>query len=177
MHSDLRGDPSAEQRAASLFSLGDLPSWQSIQHLLGQVVGVNLSLLDSSGNQTLPPCRISGFCSEFVHYLPAVPAEPPNDCPAQAVAYYLTQNEPFYQCPHGLNFTVVKIAEDAFWVIGPILVGVRQSQEIYTQNCLNNGIDPELFCDRVREIKVFSHQGIRNLLNFCARLSSFLISH
>lgn len=157
----------------------DLKRWKKLQELLAELIGANVSILDSFGSFLTPPTQTTPFCSDFVQPLDAAPSsEPP--CCVKACQHFQEQHEELYVCSHGLGYASTEIQKDknqlGLLVMGPLLVGGRAKEEAFRKRCEKQKIDPEVFCDRIREITVFSHRRIRLLINFFKTLFSDLMN-
>ncbi|MBI1977291.1 MAG: PocR ligand-binding domain-containing protein, partial [Candidatus Omnitrophica bacterium] len=84
-----------------------------------------------------------------------------------------------YHCPHRLSYFLIPIrCEDetiGTLMVGPILLGKREDQKTHDNLAKTLGVDHEVFSDRIREIKVFSHHGIRIVLEFLEELVHHLV--
>ncbi|MCM8776313.1 MAG: PocR ligand-binding domain-containing protein [Candidatus Omnitrophica bacterium] len=174
----MSGDLHLRGEAISKGGLHDLKKWQHLQDLLSQTIKANISLFDGVGNYLTKPSQVTGFCADFVR--PVAPhVKPEIRCVMHAFQHFqLHESERIYTCPHKLRFANSKIKrgdKTAFViVIGPILIGSRPNNDICRAHCKELGIDPEIFCDRIREIPLFSHQGLQIVTEFTEYLHQYL---
>lgn len=166
-----------EREAIAASELIDLKQWKKLQDLLAQVIGFNLNFLDAAGSPLVTPSQVTPFCADFVQSLDSKKACE-IDCAAMAYQHFRDKKQQTYQCPHGLCFAAAKILRHenllALLLIGPLLAGGRKQESIYRIHCEEQRIDADLFCDRIREIKVSSHHGMRLLRDFFQALLTTL---
>ncbi len=156
----------------------DLKHWQKIQDLFAEIIGANLWLIEPSGIRLTTPSKISGSCSDFSQSKTS-PKTTPVDCVLKTFQNWTQHNETTYRCPHSLNYFSLPIRCNnetiSLIVIGPVLVGKKETEKTYTALCEKLDIDSEIFLDRIREIKMFSHNGIKIVLDFLRELTQHLI--
>ncbi|MBI4358212.1 MAG: PocR ligand-binding domain-containing protein [Candidatus Omnitrophica bacterium] len=156
----------------------ELKQWQQIQDLFAEIIGANLSFIDPSGTPFSKPSEVTGFCSDFS--IPTIRLKSrPVECAFQAFQNWNERQQHAYQCPHRLNFfsLPVRLRDETIGVVtvGPFLVAKREEEEIYRATCAEHHIDPEPFLDRLREIKIFSHNGIRVITDFLKELTQYIV--
>ena len=143
-----------------------LPKWEKIQQSLAEVLLTNLSLF-RYGRYLIPPSQVTAFCRDLARYEnpnPSVPA-----CSIAACQAFLERQERFYACPHGFSFAAMRFSgTDAILIAGPFYLGKREDEKTARERSETLKIDPELFRDRIREIKVFSRVGIQKVMDFSA---------
>lgn len=156
----------------------DLKNWQKIQDLFAEIIGANLWLIEPCGIRLTTPTKVSGSCSDFSQSRSS-PKTTAVDCISKAFQSCVQQKENTYQCPHSLNYFSLPIQYHketiGIIVIGPIVVGKREGEKTYAALCEKLDIDPEIFLDRVREIKIFSYNGIKIVLDFLRELMQHLV--
>ena len=149
----------------------DLNRWQKIQDLFSKIIRANLSFFDTHGSSLTTPSHAAPFCSEFAEQLQSSAASQVN-CIIRAY-HQSAQGKDMYTCIHGLSFHMVRCKNGNVMVIGPLLIGKRESDEIYQQICLELGCDADTFLDRVREIQVFSNAGISMVQAFLKEVMDY----
>ncbi len=156
----------------------DLKQWQKIQDLFSEIVGANLWLIEPSGTSLTIPSKVNGSCPDIAQ-AKSSPKANPVDCIFKALQSWNQQKEHSYKCTHNLNYfpLPVRCNEQIIGVIvvGPVIVGKREDKKTYEALCENLEIDSEIFLDRVREIKIFSYNGIKTVLDFLRTLTQHLI--
>ena len=141
--------------------------WEKLQILLSEILRTNLSLFDLNGHCMLSPSQATAFCDEFTN-------SHPFECVLNALSTIRKrdQREIFVRCDHGLHFMTFSIAMtpggemDAVLIFGPYLVGERDSEKNYREICRQKKWNPEIFCDLIREIRVFSTEGLDTAQSF-----------
>ncbi len=141
---------------------------QQVQDFLSDLVKVNLSLFDSQGNYLTVPSKATEFCSDFVQY--ANEQRHTNiRCVAKALGRFLHDHKKIYTCIHDLKYACILMGArhkaSMVLVLGPFLLGHRESKETYQKFCTTAGIDYESFYDRVQELPVFSHDSLETVMN------------
>ena len=156
----------------------DLKQWQKIQDLSAEIIGANLFLIEPSGTLLTAPSKVTVHCSDFSNS----EKDNPNfqsDCAFKAFQAGLARpGGDVFSCPHQLNFFSIPIRFNdelvQIVIVGPILLGKREDPKVYEDLSKQLGIDSEVFLDRVREVRVFSHSGIRVVLDFLQELVHYL---
>lgn len=165
------GAPGADQ-------LPDLQQWTQLLSLFSKIIGSNITLLTPDGTALLASTHQTPLCSEL-----EPTALPRNivrsDCLYQVLPHLRESQETFYVCPHMLQYSGIEVSTDgktlAGIVLGPILVGKRESDESYAALCERTGVAPELFLDLVRGMKVYSYLVVRSMLVFLREMTRFYI--
>ena len=159
-------------------SLGFFQSekWQKIQDLLSKIIGANLTLLDPSGALLAQSSQTTASCPKIALPLNSLSVSA-TDCLGSVVQGSLERK--LHPCVHRLHFFALKIQMEGkrlgSLVLGPVLVGNRESEQTYRDLCRELELQEEHFLDRVREIKLFSHAAISTVLDFLEEISdSFL---
>lgn len=155
----------------------DLEKWSHLQSYLSQVIGTNIAVLNHRGEYLSEPSRVSGYCRDMIRPISDLSSRYV-DCLGKACREIEERQEELYQCSHGLYYTGIKMKHtarsEAMLMIGPFLVGFRESEEQNRILCAKLNIEPDCFCDRIREIKLFSHTGMRSILDFAKALLEFI---
>ncbi len=150
--------------------------WQKIQNLFAKIIGTNLTLLDPFGRPLTAPSLITASCPEIA--LPLDSSGLAYDCLSAAIEKGFEKGKSFL-CAHGLHFfgfdVHLKEGPLGTLVLGPVLIGKRDAEEVYRDLCRELKIQEENFLDRVREVKLFSHATMATVLDFMQEISgSFL---
>lgn len=156
--------------------------WSNLQDLLAEIIHTNLALVAPDAKTLIEPSRITDFCYEFIRLNPEVEEGDtllaPYHCVTKAVARCREESfrEMPYQCEHDFCFHLFPVQDPEnpeSWmilVVGPYLIGERGTEKHYREFCGSRRLDPELFCDQVREIRVYSQDGIEYTVNFIRNL-------
>ncbi|MBI4000034.1 MAG: PocR ligand-binding domain-containing protein [Candidatus Omnitrophica bacterium] len=156
----------------------DLKQWQKIQDLFAEIVGANLWLLEPQGSSLTNPSQISCSCSDLNSYQ-KLRKTAQVDCVFKAFQHWVQTKEITFSCPHRLSYLISPIRYNETTVgailVGPVLVGKRERESAYHAVCERESIHFDLFLDRIREIKVFSHNGIRVVIDFLQELTQHLL--
>ncbi|MBI1977242.1 MAG: PocR ligand-binding domain-containing protein, partial [Candidatus Omnitrophica bacterium] len=171
-------EPHQGQAGISAGKLLDLKQWQKIQNLFAEIIGANLWLIEPTGTSFTISSQVTPSCSNL-----AVPIEgvqnSKSNCVWKAFQNMSDHHGMVYHCPHRLSYFLIPIrCEDetvGVLVVGPILLGKREDQKTNDDLAKTLGVDHEVFSDRIREIKVFSHHGIRIVLEFLEELVHHLV--
>lgn len=146
----------------------DFKDWQKIQNLFARIVGANISFIDSSGNYLVKTSRITPFCFEWAEPLDRSVTRPV-DCVVKAFQEAL-QGKKAYHCIHCLHFLSLKVRLDGnlagFIIIGPLLTGTREREDVYRNIAIRLGLNQDQFLDGLRELKLFSHAALKVILDF-----------
>ena len=59
--------------------------------------------------------------------------------------------------------------------IGPVIVGRRETDDVYHSLCEKQNLDEEIFLSRIREIRLFSQSGIRAMTDFLKELTRHFV--
>lgn len=156
----------------------DIRQWQKIQDLFAKIVGANLWLIQPSGSSLATPSKVSGSCSDFTQSKNS--SKPTSvDCAFKTFQNWDHKKQSTYDCPHRLNYFSLPVYcnEETIGVIvvGPVLVGKREDEKTYQALCEKLGIDAEVFLDRIREVKIFSYNGIHVVIDFLRELTQHLV--
>ena len=156
----------------------DIKQWQKIQDLFAKIIGANLWLIQPSGTSLATPSKVSASCTDFTQSQ-STPKATAVDCTLKALQAWTHKKENTYNCPHHLNyFSLPVYCNDetiGVAVVGPVLIGKREDEKTYRGMCEKLGIDSEVFLDRIREIKIFSYNGIRIVIDFLRELTQHLV--
>ena len=157
----------------------DLKQWQKIQDLFSEIIGANLWLIEPSGTFLSDPSKVNPFCREVSPTKKPPGAVQPN-CVLKAFQNWLQSKEESFQCPHRFSFFALPIdlrngKTLAVVTVGPLLMGKREDEKVYREMCVKEKIDFHAFMEQVREMRVFSHIGVRVVIEFLKELSQYLI--
>lgn len=157
----------------------DLGQWQRIQNLLSEVIGANLCLFDYQMPAPLTHSHTTPYCFALEQSLAPDAAVRPKDCAVEAFHRKKDNGENSYTCTHGLSYFMTDICSEdrtvGMLVLGPVLIGKRSPDFLYHQICQERSLDPEIFCDRIREIKVFSHRGVKVACDFLEEMARCIV--
>lgn len=156
----------------------DLKWWQRIQDLFAEIIGANVTFFTSLGTHLSTPSQVAPSCLDL--------AQPTGttfsgefDCVAQAFQNVVRDKQHSFSCSHGLHFFATDFQPDEHKVggvvVGPLLIGKREEESVYRELCEKLAIDPDVFCDRIREIKVFSFHGIQVVLDFLREMTEYAL--
>lgn len=156
----------------------DLGQWQKIQNLFAEIISANLWLIELSGNCLTTPSKVGISCSDF----------PPSqrnqetkhvDCVYKAFQKWRQEKEGDFRCPHHFSFFSLPIGTKQETVgvitVGPVLVGKREDEKTYRTLCEKSGLDFQMFMDRIREMRLFSYNGVRIVIDFLRELMQYLV--
>jgi len=156
----------------------DLKQWQKIQDIFAEIVGANLWLIEPSGIRLTIPSKASASCSDIAQPQSS-PKLNPVDCVVKALQNWTQRKEESYKCSHHLNYLSLPVRCNdqtiGVIIVGPVIVGKREDEKTYETLCKNLEIDSEVFLDRVREIKIFSYNGVKTVLDFLRTLTQHLV--
>ena len=156
----------------------DLKQWHKIQDLFAEIIGANLNLINPQGKSLAPSSRVSPSCFDLEHPK-AGPSFSLTDCERGALRFWSSRKGDTYRCPHGLSFFTLPIRHAretvALITVGPLVVGKRESERACRILCRKQGIHFNPFMDRVREIRLFSQNGIRVVIDFLRELTEHLV--
>ena len=169
---------SDSQGGISVRSLIDVNQWQKIQNLFSEIIGANLWLIEPPGTPVTSPSKVNAYCSEFVKPT-ANTYVSDSDCVFKALGNWRSRKQEIFRCPHQLDYFPIpvmgRIELLGMIVVGPILLGKREETKIYETLCNELNVDADIFLDRIREIKVFSHSGMRVILDFLKELVQHVV--
>ena len=156
----------------------DLKQWQKIQDLFSEIIGANLWLIEPSGIRLTNSSKVSASCSDLAQTKSSSKSSAV-DCASKALQNWIQKKDDTYKCTHGLSYFSLPLRcnEEAIGIIvvGPVLVGKREDEKAYAAVCEKLGLDSEIFFDRIREVKIFSYNGIRVVLDFLRELTQHLV--
>ena len=155
----------------------DLNWWQRIQDLLAGIIGANISFFSPSGSYFSYPSLITASCKDLTLRSESQQTSELN-CLAQAFQVSSYQNQNSYHCFHTLHYFSIKfpLKDDLTGevIVGPVLIGKRESENFYRDLCKRFKIDSGNFCDRIREVRVFSYTGIQTVIEFLREMTEYL---
>jgi len=155
----------------------DTDKWQKIQGHFSEVLGMTLVTLDKNTKfitRASQPCRL---CNEVLAASPKALAQ----C-RMCLPHKLSETEKTWKdglvCFLGLyNFFIPIKVDDAaiayLWA-GPVILGQRPDNDHCRLQAQDLGIEPQVFCDTLREIKVFTFYGIKSVIEFLREISSYI---
>ena len=155
----------------------DLKRWQRLQDLFAEIIGSNVSFFTPVGTYLNKPSQVTPSCSDLAKPLSTAPSSTEFECVSQSFQNALRDKQHSFSCVHGLHFFVAGFQSElrsvGGVVVGPLLIGKREDESVYRKTCETLSVDPDVFCDRIREIKVFSFHGVQVVLDFLREMTEY----
>ena len=156
----------------------DVVGWQKVQSRFSEVIGANLHFVLPSENFTCFSTSFHPSCFDLVCCENALVSQRCR-CVEEAFRYGLLQGETIITCVHRLNYCVTPIQYKALSVgtvlVGPVVLGKRESFDVFKKMCKEEGIDQARFLDRVHELSVFSFGKIHMVLGFVKEMARYAV--
>ncbi len=147
-------------------SIVDIDKWQKIQDHFSEVLRVGLCTRDEQGNLLTKPSLSSQSRAELLKKSTAEVS--PWGCDKKAIDSIENNWEEGCVTPGGVHNFFVPVKKEgetlAYLVVGPVILGKRQEESIYIKAARDLGIDEDKFLEAIREIKVFSFNGIKSVI-------------
>jgi putative methionine-R-sulfoxide reductase with GAF domain len=154
--------------------LFDLKQWQKIQDLFAEIIGANLWLIEPQGSSLTTPTIVTVPCAAIAQ-VRSSPKASFRDCAFKAVQHAIQHQEASYKCPHLLTYYSIPIKPDTETVmviaVGPVVVGRRETADVYESVCQKHELNVERFLSRVREVRLFSHGNINVIIMFLREMT------
>ena len=148
-----------------------------MQDLFAEIIGSNVSFFTPVGTYLNKPSQVTPSCSDLAKPLSTAPSSTEFECVNQSFQNALRDKQHSFSCIHGLHFFAAGFQPELRGiggvVIGPLLIGKREDESAYRKICETLSIDPDVFFDRIREIKVFSFHGVQVVLDFLREMTEY----
>lgn len=154
-------------RQERLFSgIVDPEQWTRIQNLFSKIIGLNVSFLSHEGQPVVDASVVSPLFSEICRRSDVAES---HDFILEAIQQG-TVDKKTQLSRFGLHFFLLALNLNqqrfGYFVIGPVLIGHRETPENYRALCRENGLDEEIYLDHIPELKIYSHLAISAILDF-----------
>ncbi|MDD5670889.1 MAG: PocR ligand-binding domain-containing protein, partial [Candidatus Omnitrophica bacterium] len=159
------------EKANDAEGLIDTKRWQKVQNLFAKIVGVNVSFLDPSGQVLIRSNTVAPNFSDIVVPVSGTPelSEPPKFV-MEAIRKGLPDEKKGCLVECGLHYCLLPVKWEnqmlGVFVIGPVLAAKRENEDFYRKLCYTEGLHAEVYLDRIREVKLYSHTGLFLVLDF-----------
>jgi len=164
-----------EEDAARVAFFGE-EAWRNVQSRLSKLIGANLHFIPPIEAFRCFSANNYPSCSDLV--TSASPSEI-SRCINEAFKFGMVQRKSTITCVHRMHYTVTQIQMSSQFVgtilIGPVILGKRESPEMYGKMCEEFGFEKEQFLDRVREIRLFSFNGIQSIVECLEEVVKYVI--
>jgi ligand-binding sensor protein len=146
-------------------SIIDLKKWQKIQDLFADVMGITIRMVDAHGVLLTKPSKPVRICELILMNN----KKKCLDCLKNHIEHFLDRQTEELVCAAGFpNFVIPIIIEDSeiigFLVVGPVLLGMRGSEEHYKETAQFLRLELDDFMDALREVKIVSYQTIGSII-------------
>lgn len=172
-------DPRRGTERNSVKHLLDLRQWRKIHYQLAEIIGANLCLYDFETDAPIVHSHATPYCFNLARPLSPEPPAASQDCLGKAYWQRRKNGEVFDRCGHGLFYFMTDVFDGkkpvGMFVLGPLIIGKRESSAAYEKICAETGINPEVFCDRIREVNVFSHRGVKVACDFLKEIVQYVV--
>jgi len=154
----------------------NLAKWQSIQDHFSQVLRVNLRLVDEAGAFITKPSMNLGLCDEIMRHS----TKEPYLCNCHREI--LNKNDKDWKeehiCPADVHrfFIPLQTKQEtlATLIVGPVILGKRKEDSWYNELAQRLGVDSSEFLNAIREIRVFSFNGIKSVIELLHDIGNYI---
>lgn len=154
----------------------NLAKWQGIQDHFSQVLRVNLRLVDEAGAFITKPSMNLGLCDEIMRHS----TKEPYICNCHREV--LNKNDKDWKeehiCPADVYrfFIPLQTKQEtlATLIVGPVILGKRKEDSWYNELSQRLGINSSEFLNAIREIRVFSFNGIKSVIELLHDIGNYI---
>lgn len=169
----------------SLTDLVDLGEFQSMQDSFAEVANVTVRTVDTTGKPMTKVSNAPSLCLDSLNGNAAREKLCYKCLPSFLGGEGLVDDDLSFECLPGLRVYLVPlkitISETrslivGYIVVGPVIFMKRKSKEELEETAREVGLDPYQLWSLVLELRVFSYQGIRSLLDMIGNLTRHILT-
>lgn len=154
----------------------DIDKWQKIQNHFSEVLRIALRTFDKDGTLITKPSMRFKLCDQVIKESSKVIL--PCSCKPKDLSRLEEDWKEGYLCFKGVHgfFIPLRMKQEtlAYLVVGPVILGRRQEESGYRQTAKELGVNAEDFLEAIREIKVFSFNGIKSVIELLYDIGNYI---
>lgn len=154
----------------------DIDKWQGIQDHFSEVLRIALRTFDRDGALITKPSMRFKFCDGVIRKSAKVTL--PCNCKSEDLGNFEKDWKEGHLCFSGVHdfFIPLRMKQKtlAYLAVGPVILGRRQEESAYRQSAEELGVDAGDFLEAIREIRVFSFNGIKSVIELLYDIGSYI---